>query len=150
MLPDRPRLLGVQAEGAAPLVHAFKSGEEGPVTGPAQTLADSISVGEPRNAIKALRAVRASEGSMLGVSDGEILAAVRDVATLSGIFAEPAAAAPFAGIRRARLSGLVGSKDTVVHVVTGAGLKDIKAARRASPSPRHIEPTLEAVQEELE
>jgi len=120
------------------------------VTGPAETLADSISVGEPRNAIKALRAVRASNGDLLPVSDKEIVDAIRDTAMLSGVFAEPAAAAPLAGIRRARLAGLVGSKDTVVHVVTGSGLKDIRAARKAVPSPHQIAPTLEAVREELE
>lgn len=150
VLAELPRLLGVQAEGASPLVSAFERGEEGPVSGPAETLADSISVGEPRNAIKALRAVRASDGALLAVSDKEIVDAIRDTAMLSGIFAEPAAAAPLAGIRRARLAGLVGSKDTVVHVVTGSGLKDIKAARKSVPSPRTIEPTIEAVREELE
>jgi threonine synthase len=66
------------------------------------------------------------------------------------VFPEPAAAAPLAGIRRARLSGLVGSQDVVVHVVTGGGLKDIKAAKQAMPSPHGIAPTLEAIREELE
>lgn len=150
VLPRLPRLLGVQAEGAAPLVRAFEQGEEGPVTGEAATLADSISVGEPRNAIKALRAVRRSEGALLGVSDNEILAAIKDVARLSGIFAEPAAAASFAGVRRARLSGFVSAKDTIVHVVTGSGLKDVRAAQKATSAPAVIEPTLEAVREELE
>lgn len=150
VLAERPRLLGVQAEGAAPLVGAFERGEDGPVTGPAATLADSISVGEPRNSIKALRAVRASGGALLAVSDNEILGAIHDVARLSGIFAEPAAAAPFAGLRRARLSGLLKPTDKVVHVVTGSGLKDVRAAKQATSTPSLIEPSIEAVREELE
>lgn len=150
VLPERPRLLGVQAEGAAPLVAAFERGDDGHgVSGPAQTLADSISVGEPRNPVKALRAVRAAGGHLVAASDQELLAAIRDLAALSGIFAEPAAAAPLAGLRRARAAGLVTEQDTVVHVVTGSGLKDIKAARAAAPAPRKIAPTLDAVREVL-
>ncbi len=149
VLPRRPKLIGAQAEGAAPLVAAFERGEVGPVTGPAQTLADSISVGEPRNATKALRAIRDSEGTMIAVSDEEILSSIREVARLSGVFAEPAAAAPFAAIRHARATGFLGADDTVVQVVTGSGLKDIGAARQATDPPHRIAPTLEAVREEL-
>lgn len=149
VLSERPRLLGVQAEGARALVDAFDGGREGPVRGPAFTVADSISVGEPRNAVKALRAVRASGGAMVAVPDEAILAAIRDLATRSGVFAEPAAATPLAGIRAARERGLIGAGDSVVHVATGSGLKDIRAALRVAPPPTRIAPELDAVREVL-
>jgi threonine synthase len=149
VLRESPRLLGVQAEGAAPLVGAFEAGAEEFQPQAASTVADSIAVGHPRNPIKALRALRQSQGSLLAVSDAEILRAIRDVATLSGVFAEPAAATPLAGIRRARALGQLTAKDTVVHVVTGSGLKDIKAAMSVAPSPERIAPSLDAVREVL-
>ena len=147
VLPSRPRLLGVQAAGARGLVDAFAEGREGPVVAPATTLADSISVAEPRNATKALRAVRASSGHMVAVPDEAILEAIRELATSSGVFAEPAAAAPLAGLREARRLGLLGPDDAVVHVVTGSGLKDIRAAMRVAPPPTRIAASLDAVRE---
>src|SRR5438094_2799493 len=75
-----PRMIGTQAEGAAPLVQAWRSGEEQWAPVEAHTLADSISVGHPRNGLKALRAVRQSEGVFIDVSDEEILGAQVELA----------------------------------------------------------------------
>src|SRR6185503_15964335 len=97
-----PRMLGVQAEGARPILDAFARGDERIVPGEARTIADSISVGHPRNAVKALRAVRASNGAFVAVPDEAILEMVPALARASGVFAEPTAAAALAGIRVAR------------------------------------------------
>ena len=126
-----PRLMGVQAEGSAVLYEAWRRGvnEIRPIV--PHTIADSISVGIPRDRLKALRAVRETDGAFVVVSDEEILAAMRDLARLTGVFAEPAAAAAVAGVRRALASGQVGRDERVVVVITGNGLKDIPAAMRA-------------------
>lgn len=144
-----PRLLGTQAEGAAPLADAFARDTEDWNPVQADTIADSISVGRPGNAVKALRAVRESGGTFVTVTDDEILAAQRGLASF-GVFGEPAGVAGVAGIRRARGEGVVGSNDRVLHVVTGSGLKDVKSARRAAGREAlSIAPTLDAVRRAL-
>ena len=92
-----------------------------------QTVADSISVGYPRDQIKALRAVHQSGGTFISVSDAEILEAVRFLAGNGGIFVEPAAAAAFAGLRRLQKDEKIQPEQTAVVLLTGSGLKDIKA-----------------------
>lgn len=129
-----PRLLGVQAQGARPLVDAFRDGRE-VGTGPAQTVADSICVGHPRNARKALRAVRASRGAMVAVPDEAIVEALRETGRRAGVFGEPAGVAGIAGLRQAVRDGIVGRKDTVWAIVTGNGLKDARTALRAVGAP---------------
>jgi threonine synthase len=145
-----PRLLGTQAEGAAPLADAFTRGTEEWTPVQATTVADSISVGRPGNALKALRAVRESGGAFVTASDDDILTAQRELAS-HGVFGEPAAVAGIAGIHRARDTGLIGVSDRVLHVVTGTGLKDVKSARRAAGREAvTIEPSLEAVRDVVE
>ncbi len=95
-IPRLPRLLGVQAAGARPLVDAFVAGGD-LVPGPAETLADSICVGHPRNWRKALLAVRASGGAFVAVPDEAILEAERETGRRAGLFGEPAAAAARGG-----------------------------------------------------
>jgi len=129
-----PRLLGVQAAGARPLVDAFaSSGELRP--GPAQTLADSICVGHPRNWRKALAAVRASDGAFVAVPDEAILEAERETGRRAGLFGEPAAAASVAGLRQAVGDGIVGARASALALLTGSGLKDVRAALRAGGAP---------------
>ena len=129
-----PRLLGVQAQGARPLVDAFRDGRD-IGTGPAQTVADSICVGHPRNARKALRAVRASKGAMIAVPDEAIVEALRETGRRTGVFGEPAGVAGIAGLRQAVEEGIVARRATVWAVVTGNGLKDAKTALRAVGQP---------------
>ena len=83
------------------------------------------------------------------VSDREILAAIPDLASRTGVFAEPAAAACLAGLRAALKAGLVDAAESVVLLVTGSGLKDVPAAARAIRRPEPVEPTLEAVRARL-
>jgi threonine synthase len=134
-----PRILGVQAEGAAPITTAFRTGEPMRPIEP-HTLADSIAVGVPRNWKKAVLAVAESGGAMINVSDEEILEAMRSTGRLTGIFAEPAAATAVAGLRRAVAEGMVGRRASVVAIITGNGLKDVQSARPAVTQPFDIAP----------
>ena len=138
-IPRLPRLLGVQAAGARPLVDAFESGGDF-VPGPAQTLADSICVGHPRNGQKALLAVRASGGAFVAVPDEAILEAERETGRLTGLFGEPAAAAALAGLRQAVAEGVIGRKASALAMLTGSGLKDVRAALRAGGRPVDLPP----------
>jgi threonine synthase len=143
-----PRLLGVQAEGAAPIYESFSTGQPlKPV--PANTLADSIAVGQPRNTTKALRAVQASGGAYVKVSDAAILAAIPRLARATGVFAEPAGVTSLAGVIAARESGLIGPKERVIIVATGNGLKDIKSAMRTVGKPHSVAPDIEDVRAAL-
>lgn len=144
-----PRVLGVQAQGAAPLVEAANSGKPWQ-PGPADTLADSISVGHARNPYKALAAVKRVSGAWVAVSDESILAAIATTGVLSGVFAEPAAAAATAGLQRARELGIIESSDSATIVVSGNGLKDTSAALRAVGGPIDVEASTEAVLAHLE
>jgi len=139
-LIDRtPRMLGVQAEGAAPVTAAFRSGESLRPIEP-QTIADSIAVGVPRNWKKAVLAIQESGGTMINVADEEILDAMRYTGRLAGIFAEPAAATAVAGVRRAASEGLIGRRSSVVAMITGNGLKDVRGARSAVAEPFEVAP----------
>lgn len=145
-----PRILGVQAEGSAALARAFAAGADAPAPVTPDTLADSISVGRPRDARKALRAVRASGGAFAVVSDDEVLAAMRDVARATGVFCEPAAAAAVAGLVRRVADGALDPATPCAAFLTGNGLKDAEAGFRAAGAvPEPIAPTLEALEARL-
>jgi threonine synthase len=151
-LIDRlPRLYGIQAAGSAPLVRAFDSGEK--IATPleeATTCADSICVGQPRDHIKALRAVYESRGAMLAVEDEEIRAAMRSLAREAGVFAEPAGATGFAGLRKLASQGEIDPAERVVVLVTGNGLKDVQTAISAvDRKPLPVDANVEAVRSVL-
>lgn len=148
LIPRAPRILGVQASGAAPITAAFLNGEPVRPVEP-QTIADSIAVGVPRNWKKAVLAVRESGGVMLNVTDEEILEAMSYTGRLAGIFAEPAAAAAVAGIRRATSDGIIGRRALTVAVITGNGLKDVHSARAAAGEPFDVPPDGNGLEEIL-
>ncbi len=145
-----PRLLAVQAEGAAPLAAAFARGGERIDPVPAATVADSINVGAPRNGVRALRAVRASGGAIVTADDEAILAWIPRLARATGVFAEPTGVAALAGLEAALAKGLVRRGERVLHVATGHGLKDARAAMRSVRPPIRIPPDLDAVRAALE
>ncbi len=123
--PARPRMIGVQAEGAAPLAEAWARGLREPVAvEKPRTIASAIRIGRPVNWPKAMRAVNESRGAFIKVSDPEILNAMAVLAREEGILVEPASAAAYAGLLRARKMGLIGEDSLVVVVLTGTGLKD--------------------------
>jgi len=140
LIPRLPRMLGVQAEGASPLVEAFRT-QRDLIPGPAETLADSICVGHPRNWRKALRAVAESGGDFIAVPDEAILEALRETARRAAVFGEPAAAAGVAGLRHAVTRGVVGHRETALVVITGNGLKDVRTALRAVGEPVSLAPS---------
>ena len=141
-----PRLISAQAEGCCPLNRAIQTGE--PWRPMAEdTLADSIAVGVPRNADKALAAIRESEGIAVNVSDEEILEAMRLMGRTQGVFGEPAGAAGTAGVKKALELGLIDPEATVVSLVTGNGLKDVANGIRAAGEPMRSAPDLDALLE---
>ncbi len=126
-----PRLIAVQAEGSPALVRALEG--DGVVRAcEAATIADGISVGLPRNGTMAVRCIRASHGFGVIVSDEEILAAEKALASLTGIFAEPSAAASYAGLLRLLDEGRLARDERVVLLITGSGLKSIDAVADAA------------------
>jgi len=128
-----PRLYGIQAEGSSYMTQAWREDEDIVSKSPivAETVADSISAGLPRDRIKALDAVKSTNGAYLTVSDDQIIRAIPDLARKTGVFAEPAGAATWAGIQKAAEQGLMKSTETVVMINTGSGLKDINSAMDA-------------------
>jgi threonine synthase len=147
-IPRLPRVLGVQAEGAQPLATAFRSGGELVPTG-ADTIADGIAVGHPRNWRKALAAVRESGGDFVAVPDTALLEAMRDAGGRAGLFGEPAGVAGVAGLRAAVLAGIVKPRDSVLTLLTGTGLKDTRSALRAAGQPVDLPPDDEALARHL-
>nr|WP_325211169.1 threonine synthase [uncultured Oscillibacter sp.] len=129
-----PRLLSAQAAGCCPLNRAIETNtpwepmEE-------NTLADSIAVGVPRNADKALMAIRESKGLTVNVTDEEIMAAQQLLGRTCGVFGEPAGVTGTAGVKKLCEAGVIGKHDTVVSVVTGNGLKDVANAIAACGEP---------------
>ena len=144
-----PRMLGVQADGASPIARAFEAKADVIPSG-ANTVADSIAVGTPRNWRRALAWVRASRGAMIAVPDEAILDAMRTTARLGAVFAEPAGAAAVAGLRAAVGAGIVPADATALAVITGNGLKDVRAAMGAAGRPHDVRPDLEAVADIVE
>jgi threonine synthase len=132
---SRPRMLGYQAEGAAPLVHGR------PIAQP-ETIASAIRIGNPARWEEAMDAVTSSHGAIRAVSDDEILAAYRLLAAREGVFCEPASAAGVAGLLK------YGANDAkrIVCVLTGHGLKDPQTALAHAGSVVPCEPELAAVE----
>ena len=137
-----PRLISAQAAGCCPLNRAIETGtpwepmEE-------NTLADSIAVGVPRNAEKALMAIRESGGLTVNVTDEEIMAAQQLLGRTCGVFGEPAGVTGTAGVKKLCEAGKIGEHDTVVSVVTGNGLKDVANAIAACGEPITIPGSME-------
>ncbi|MFL5716664.1 MAG: threonine synthase [Chloroflexota bacterium] len=134
----RPRMLGFQAAGAAPLVVGHRI--EHP-----ETVATAIRIGDPASWTLAVTARDASGGRITAVTDDEILAAYRALARYEGIFCEPASAASVAGITKAAAAGELDTDAAVVCVLTGHGLKDPTTAERQVPPFLEAEPTVGAV-----
>lgn len=134
-----PRFIGVQAQGAAPLVL-------GKIVENPETVATAIRIGNPARGVQALEVVQKTNGAMRSVSDTEILDAQKVLAS-EGIWVEPASAAGLAGLLKETKSGLNLQGKKVVIVCTGNGLKDPDIVEL--PEPIKIRPTFEEVQKVL-
>ena len=139
-----PRLIGVQANGSAAIADAWQTNSHEIVPVQANTIADSISVNLPRDGWRALRAVRESNGCFVKVSDSEILTAITSLGK-AGIFAEPAAAAAYAGLVKGISDGSISRENPVLVINTGSGLKDIKACMQAVAQAQIVEPNIQSL-----
>ena len=148
-----PKLMGVQAAGSNYMYAAWKNKEDILTKTPinAQTVADSISAGFPRDRIKALAAVNETDGAFICVGDNDILGAIPELARSTGVFAEPAGAAAYAGLVKAVEQQLVSGDETIVVLNTGNGLKDVAGAMQAvdmvGTTPFRVAPDLEALKQ---
>ena len=133
-----PRMVGGQADGAAPIVR-------GHVVERPRTVASAIRIGNPASWQAAVAARDESEGLIDSVTDGEILSAQRWLASSEGVFAEPASAASLAVLAKSVRSGLVAPGSTVVCVLTGSGLKDPDAARKDLAEPVSVDEDAESI-----
>jgi threonine synthase len=137
-----PKMLGFQAEGAAPIVR-------GKVVEKPETIATAIRIGNPAS-WKQAEAARDESGGLIDmVSDEEILQAYQMLASLEGIFCEPASAASLAGVMKLDRKGFFKKDDVVVLTITGHGLKDPDIAIRVSQKPASLPPKKEKVLEYL-
>ncbi|MFC1952473.1 threonine synthase [Chloroflexota bacterium] len=139
---NKPRMMGFQAEGAAPIVrgHIIKKPE---------TVASAIRIGNPASWQKAVAARDESGGIIDMVSDEEILAAYRLLATKGGVFGEPASAASLAGLIKLSQQGMDFSQKRVICVITGTGLKDADTALKSAESFLELPADLAAVEKAL-
>ena len=144
LIAKLPRLVCVQAQRSAAIHRYIRTGKYQNARQPA-TIADSISVSIPANAHMARKAVLDSGGFSMTVSDAEILRGQKALAEKAGVFAEPAAAATVAALKKLEGSALLHPKEQVVLLITGHGLKDVEAAMRNIRMPASIEPTVEAL-----
>jgi len=124
LIDQIPRLMGIQAEGASPIVDMIQGKSKFKPVAKPETIASAIRIGNPVNWPKAIRAIRDSKGSVAKVSDREILRAQKTLARREGIFVEPASAASIAGLKKLLRDGKIGKDEEVVCVTTGNGLKD--------------------------
>ena len=132
-----PRLISAQAEGCHPINRAIADNEPWyPME--ENTLADSIAVGVPRNADKALMAIRESDGLVVNVTDEEIMAAQKLLGRTCGVFGEPAGVTGAAGLKKLCEQGRIPADAKVVSVVTGNGLKDVANAIKFCGEPISI------------
>lgn len=147
LVARRPRLVGVQAEASDAIHRYVESGAYSDAPEPA-TRADSISVVCPSNAHGARRAILASEGTTLTVTDDEILDAQERLLRTTGVFTEPAGAAALAGLARLQSGPRRLPPDArVVILATGHGLKDVDAPLARVSIPPSVEPRLDALPE---
>ena len=131
-----PKLIAVQAEGSNALVRYLEKGSF--EFKPAETIADSICAGAPRNLYMAADAVKSTNGKAISVSDEEILSAQKIIANQFGILAEPSSSAPFAGYLRLSETGEIAAKEKVLMIITGNGLKDTTAMEGRNQIPQSL------------
>ena len=159
LISKMPRLLAVQAAGAAPFAHAFQGGFTSRETVRPETVATAIRIGDPASWDRAVRAIRETNGVVTSVTDEEIMDG-KAVIDAAGVGAEPASAAGVAGVRQRRAGGTIAAADRVVCVLTGHLLKDPDAVLRyhqqteprpgGANRPIEIQPELSDVERAME
>lgn len=147
-MKDTPMMTGIQAENSAPIANAIKAGSDEviPVENP-ETIATAIRIGAPVSTLKAMRAIKESNGTAETVTDDEILDAQKYLARTEGIGVEPASAASIAGLRKLVENGDIDKGERVVCVVTGHVLKDPNVAIEACEEPTQVSSDPEAIRD---
>jgi threonine synthase len=135
-----PTIVAVQSSGSDNLIRNLNN--ENFEVKLSHTLADSISVDYPRNFYMAQNFLKKHKGEWITVSDEEIIHASKTLAATTGLFAEPAAAAAFAGMQKYNTENKIPEASKNVVLLTGSGLKDIKSLEATSKIPEAIEPDL--------
>lgn len=141
-IPRLPRFYAVTATLAPSLIRAWRAGIETFDLVPATTIAGGISVDRPNDGAMAIRAVRETGGDFIEATDAEMLEAMGELARFEGVFAEPASAAGWVGVKKALASGRISGAECVVQQLTGSGLKDTRSALQAAGKPTVVK-TLE-------
>ena len=144
-----PKIFGIQSEGSAAVANAYFANTEEIKPVSAKTIADSISVDLPRDGVRAVRAAAETNGSYILVQDNAIIEAIADLGKV-GIFAEPAGAAAYAGLKKAVSEEKISPDDPVLVLNTGSGLKDIRVAMQAVHEAPVIKPSMDSLKEFLE
>ncbi len=145
-----PKMIGVQAEGCAPLVEAYTQGKTSFTTvKKPQTIASAVAAGYPLDGLKVLKLIKESQGTLLTVSDNEMIAQLSSLAREESIFVETSAAASLAGLQKLIQTNKIAKESSCVTILTGAGLKDPQTALRALAEPPTIEPSLKEVEKLL-
>jgi threonine synthase len=136
LLPALPRLVAAQSAASDVIVRTFDvEWAKAAIDPPLHTIADSITVAQPRDLTSALAALSASKGMAVAVDDDEIIAATRSLASGFGVFCEPSSAAGFAAFERLRQRGTIKPHELVVCLATGTGLKDLRAVPATDTAP---------------
>ncbi len=147
IIEEAPRLIGIQAEGAAPIAQAYKKGKREVVfVEKPETIATAIRIGKPVNWEKALRAIYDTNGVAETVTDKEILEAQKLLARTEGIFVEPASAASIAGLIKLLDMGLIDKDERIVCITTGHGLKDPDTPIKTCEKPIQVKPSMEEIE----
>jgi threonine synthase len=142
----RPRIYGAQAEGCAPIINALNSKADAIMPVTPDTICKSLAIGDPVDGRWALHALRTTHGGGVAVSDAELVAGIRSLASSEGVFTETAGGVVVAAAERLAKSGTLTREDDVVLVLTGNGLKTIEALSGALPNAPVIAPTLSALE----
>lgn len=150
LIESLPKMVGVQAEGAAPIAKAIKSGKDAitPVEKP-ETVASAIRIGAPVSWKKAMKAIKDSGGTAETVTDKEILEAQKMLARYEGLFVEPASASSIAGLKKMVENGEIGKDEVVVCIATGHGLKDPDIVVKMFEKPYEVDADISAIEKLL-
>lgn len=143
IINSMPIIVAVQADGSSNIIENIET--DSFVSKPSHTIADSISVDIPRNFYMAKKFLLTYQGECIGVSDAEIMKASTRLSQNTGVFAEPAAAAAFAGFLKYWQQKQIRKNENVVVLLTGSGLKDVNAVQSLIEIPAAIHPALDSV-----
>ena len=160
LIEQLPKIDCVQSENSAAICNAVQRLRKQGTTNPdwstvaidevrATTVADSISVNRPRDGLAAVKAIIQSGGEAITIPDEEILAAIPEIAQSTGVFAEPAAAAPWAAVRQQARRKQIDEDELVVCLISGSGLKDVANAATVVGKPSSVDLSLDSVRDAL-